>query len=294
MNAGGEVRRVTAPAPLTRPAVHSRGDDLELEQAEVHAPPTEYATDEPSTPANGELPARPGPSWTAWLAEGRMHLSIGWIGGSIAGVALVLVLFVTFQAGTRFATPAPPAPREPLKPETASAPPRDSGPGVRQAADLSVSTPPRNTPTTPGSVTPGGPAPAVAPRTPQPALPPPAAETSEPAAAPAEVASDAFDFEAGAYYLVIQHFHRDQGDAAKQAREFLKSNGVECILKVGTKDLRLFATRPFRLSGGEVASRKAERTALDELKKRVKDLGKEYTRTRARGYAFDQCYELKQ
>lgn len=307
LNAGGEVRRVVGAAGVARPAPPITPPTDAVQDGVAGAAPELVAADpapdygQVRSEATLPLGSSAFPSWTAWLTEGRLHLSVGWLGASVAGVALVLVLFVTFQAGMRFASPATPAPREnPAKPDTAAAPARSSERQTppRQAADLSVLTPPRAAPTTPDT-------PAAAPRSPTVRSAPPPVQPTTPAVADAADASnvensaaplisDAVEFESGSYYLVIQHFHRDQSDAAKQAQEFLKSSGIDCALRVGSKDIRLLATRAFRLSGGDAAARKTERTALDEMKRRVKELGKEYTRTRARGYAFDQCYELKQ
>lgn len=290
LNAGNEARRMVTPAPVAPPGPPVAEDDgFELRAAEpalaVAAP---LRDPRPAPAAGGGLPA-----WTAWLSEGRLHLSVGWVGASIVAVAVILVLFVTFQAGMRFASPAPPAARDtPAKPADTTgprSPERQSNP--QAPADLSVFTPARNAPATPGSTAvPPEPAPRSTPPAAPAAAPPPT--SAQPAAA--AVRSDDFDFESGSYYLVIQHFHRDQGEAAQQAQEFLKASGVDCVVRVGSKDIRLFATRAFRLSGGDATGRKAERAALDDLKRRVKELGKEYTRTRAKGYAFDQCYELKQ
>src|SRR5262245_7146581 len=127
MNASADPRRVATPAPVSRaPDVAENGagepdGDGQYELAVMEAPAAPAAPNGPRGESWFNRATSRLPAWTAWLAEGRMHLTFGWIGASVVGVALVLVLFVTFQAGMRFASPTAPVQREtPTKPDTAA------------------------------------------------------------------------------------------------------------------------------------------------------------------------------
>jgi hypothetical protein len=110
----------------------------------------------------------------------------------------------------------------------------------------------------------------------------PAAPLSEPApTAPVPVRegtprpkpADDFVLTPGAYYVVVQHFRLRDGERAAAAQDFLRSKGVECVIRTGA-DLQLVATGRFE----------SEQQA-ETLRTRIVELGKEY-REAGGGYDF--------
>ncbi len=91
--------------------------------------------------------------------------------------------------------------------------------------------------------------------------------------------------------MVAQHFPPRALEAAKAAAAFLQANGVPCAIETKPKDIELIATEPFLFKQSGPAAQ-TEKQRCDALKRRVKELGKEYSKTH--GYAFDQCYEREQ
>lgn len=235
-------------------------------------------------------------SWKHWLTEARFRLSVSPLGAAIVGVAVVLVLFVTFEAGVRSARLA----------ATRAAQPTTPGDDARLAALAEPPAAPRSNATTPAGAAESPSLPQVSIGDPPPSRDQPsgsparaeisgAARTETPAApqsaAEEEAADAAFEFEKDAYYVVIQHFRKSESAAADRAAEYLKSRGVDCTLRRRGSEIRLIATTAFRLSTGDAGARQRERQRLDELKKQVIRIGKDYAREG--GYSFDRCYELK-
>jgi hypothetical protein len=97
----------------------------------------------------------------------------------------------------------------------------------------------------------------------------------------------------GHHYVVVQHFKRRNPQAALDAARFLKDNGVPCATLTGA-DIRVIATEPFRIRQGDAAASRAERRRADELMRKIRGLGKEYSKLLAKrgkkGYTFSDCY----
>ena len=74
-----------------------------------------------------------------------------------------------------------------------------------------------------------------------------------------------------------------------KAGSFLIANGINCVVVPG-KDFRLIATEPFLLRQPDANARAAAERRCQELKNRIKSLGRQYAKDH--GYAFEQCYEL--
>jgi hypothetical protein len=100
------------------------------------------------------------------------------------------------------------------------------------------------------------------------------AEAKEKAKPKEADAGDSFTFAASSYYVVVQHFRIRDRDRAVAAKEFLRSKGVECVIRPGGGDLELVATEAF-----------TSEPAAHELVKRVLGLGKEYWNSGG-GYEF--------
>jgi hypothetical protein len=97
----------------------------------------------------------------------------------------------------------------------------------------------------------------------------------------------------GHHYVVVQHFKRRNPQAALDAARFLKENGVPCATLTGA-DIRVIATEPFRIRQGNAAASRAERRRADELMRKIRQLGQEYSKLLAKqgkkGYTFSDCY----
>ncbi len=301
--AGATTGRTGAPAERGGAAVDrtgaagERGGALLGRAAEPFAlAPQTTAEDYASADAPAGRGAGTLDSWKHWLTEARFRLTVSPLGAAIVGIAVVLVLFVTFEAGVRSARLV----------ATRAAQPSTPGDDARLAALAEPPAAPRSNATTPV----GAAEPPSSPTTssgdaasmrvqpsgsPARAEPPGAARAETPVgpqpAAEEEPADAAFEFEKDAYYVVIQHFRKSESAAADRAAEYLKSQGVDCTLRRRGSEIRLIATAAFRLSAGDAGARQRERQRLDELKKQVIRLGKDYAREG--GYSFDRCYELK-
>lgn len=187
--------------------------------------------------------------------EGRVFLSLGWAQWAIVAAVLLALLAGAFYAGQRSATPeAPPATGTdfltpggdegdeavggPLEPDH-----RDGGRNVRTPIGGNEVARP----------TPSEPEPEVDP---------------EPRQQPT--------LEPGNYYVLVQYFPRSRPEHAQAAAQFLRENGVECLI-LRKADLRLYAAEPF---GGQQAARR--------LVSKIRKLGAEYFE-QGGGYKFDGC-----
>ena len=204
------------------------------------------------------------------FVRGKLHAELGWPGMTVAGVAGVLIVLVAFEAGGRYAVShhpdSAPAAENAAAPEggTESAAPahETAAPQPRRAAEH----PTRAAPTAAREEV---------------AQPPPRAE-SENVRQP-----ESAEIQPGYSYVVIQHFRSSQVQAARDAGSYLIANGVDCFVLSGS-DLRLVATEPFLIEQDNAAARSAQERRAEQLRERVRALGKEYARDH--GYAFEQCY----
>lgn len=204
------------------------------------------------------------------ISEGRLYVDLGWPGMAVVGVALLFVLFIAFQAGGRFYRPQPA--REPApgllglghEPAGAAAPDKEIAPEHRQAAQPVV------TPNLPRAEGPSG-------------------EPERPAAKPAEPPASSTKLQAGYHYVVIQYFRKTEKEAAVKAAKFLRGKGVDCVIFEGV-DLQLVATEPFLIMQKDANAGAAEKRRCDDLKKRIRELGKEY-KEQGGGYTFKDCEE---
>jgi hypothetical protein len=100
------------------------------------------------------------------------------------------------------------------------------------------------------------------------------------------------ELQTGYHYVFVQFFRRSRIQDAQAAAAFLRANGLPCTIQRARDDIRLIATEPFLLDEGSAAERQRARQRCEQLKRRVKELGKEYAQAGG-GYAFDQCLERK-
>jgi hypothetical protein len=242
-------------------------------------PPPPEASPAPSssTPApEGGPQAESGrPAPLVRVVGERVQLTLGWPGVAVILAAFVVVLGVSFHAGTRYgqSTVTPTGDQQP------SAPADQAGGAQPQVALGS----PAGSPDGAGAARPQAPPAAAGANTlagqPRRAAPPPEQ--------PAPV-----KLQDGYHYVFIQFFRKTRMKDAQAAAAFLQANGLPCTIQTAPDDIRLIATEPFRLDEGDTAARQREKQRCEELKRRIKELGKEYARAGG-GYAFDQCLERK-
>jgi len=193
-----------------------------------------------------------------------VYLTAGWPTLAIIGGALLAVLVVTFQAGVRYAQKIPKAnrPTETAQPrEFAQPAPREAGgTPVAQVGQIDV-----------------------------PAAGQPEASAAQPPANEPPAQPAAFDFRAGYHYVVVQHFPKSRRDDALNAARFLQSHSVPCVVVPRPRDIELIAKDAFLIKPDGRRVDEAEKRRCEELKRRIKELGKLYVDTG--GYAFEQCYE---
>ncbi len=199
------------------------------------------------------------------VVDGRVNLSLGWPELTVLGAVLLALLWGSFQAGRRSATPS--APEDPniaalLDAEIhrgAQQQPAQAAPAQAQPA-RPVATPPAQSNDTA--------------RQPEPAraTPPPQSVTAPPEP----------QLIAGRYYVHVQYFPTRRVNHANAARDFLTGKGVECAVVRRSADLALIATQAFESS-----------PAADRLKQQIRGLGREYAREGG-GYDFGGCEAYKQ
>lgn len=195
------------------------------------------------------------------IADGRVHLALGWPQLTVLGVLLLVVLVATFQAGVQSGKPTPPGSNDLNKLLS-------TGPDTDTPAGDPVALPPGHRPPD-GAVTPGRPGGGET----TPARVAAGGPGREPPAEPTAL-------ESGHFYVVIQYFQKRKPQDADAARDFLRSKGVECLVQVRSRDIMLVATEPF-----------PDARQAQSLAKRVRTLGKEYSPIG--GYNFDGCEPLK-
>ncbi|MBU0639029.1 MAG: hypothetical protein KKB50_09210 [Planctomycetes bacterium] len=204
------------------------------------------------------------------IVNGQVHATFGWAGGTVLGLGLLLVLFVVFQAGVRYAQQ--PAQARDAANQTSEALPQSYGDTSGEAGQ------PDDRPLRGGS---------DAARAPSGA---PGATGQPPPSATPRPATHSFQFQPGYHYVTVQHFPRSRLRAAEAARAFLGANGVECVLEQN-QDIRLIAIAAFLLDQENAGQGARERRRCEQLKQRIRELGKDY-KLQA-GYAFGECYERK-
>ena len=204
---------------------------------------------------------------TIRIVGGRLYAELGWPALGVLVIGAAFILWVTFQAGVRYARSHSPTENAANTPAAVVDPtnvgtPDDLSADHRPADGQRVATP------------------AEAGREP-PAQPAAEEETAR--------KEPAFEFQPGRHYVVIQHFYKSQQAEALDACQYLRAAGVSCVVMPRSRDVELIATAPFLLRQDDAGARAAERRRCDALKQRIKQIGKEYGREH--GYAFDQCYE---
>jgi len=233
-------------------------------------PPESSAPVEPGLLTEGEVE---GGAWRARAAsllpqfavrEGGVVVGLAWPAAVTCGAVLLVLLALAFDVGRR----------------TGPAPARNDDLGFLSLA-LPQGEPERDPCSDGGSrvATPLRARPPVEPQSPERQQ-----ESGEPT--PGGQAAETLRPKPGYSYLVIQHFPSRAAKAAGAARDYLRSNGVPCVLVQRGRDLVLVATEGFELRSGRNANA-AERARADALIQRVKDFGKAYA---SHGYSFDQCY----
>jgi hypothetical protein len=222
------------------------------------------------TPGGSADSAVPGRARGFRFVKRRFWLNLGWPGLLGAAGVIVVVLWLAYAFG--------------LKLTGSQAPTRATSPGGHTAGKLP----------TPG----GAPAPdhrpapgesVVTPNQPSPTTRPAAAEHS---AEPPAPAAEAFTWKPGYHYIVIQHFRKSEEEAAKEAYRFLEANKVPAVITRGA-DFQLIAREPFLLKQDDAQARAAEDKRCEDLKRRIKELGKEYAKRQRAAkkpeYTFDQA-----
>jgi hypothetical protein len=206
----------------------------------------------------------------------RVHFSLGWPVIAVALAGFLVALAVSFHAGTRYA-------QQTGTPDEGALPPTETGSlltGATEVADSGTgrssedasATAPRRESTEAGGET--------------------GARTAEPTAPPPDRQSPPSGLQKGYHYVFIQFFPKSRLKDAQDAAAFLQANGLPCTIQRARDDIRLIANQPFMLDQRDAAARQRQRQQCEELKQRIKQLGKEYARAGG-GYAFDQCLERK-
>lgn len=232
----------------------------------------------------------------------RIETAPPWASALALIVLIAFFLWLSFQVYRVFA-PADPTQSPPIS--------SSAGPAIPDAARPTGPTPALPRRDTPLPVIGSGSSPA-APIRPDPANPVREPETasdrkspdadrkpSETAVLPARdpaadgsiiPAADA-KLEKGRHYVHVQYFRRTRRQDALDARAFLASKGIPTILIEATGEYRLLAADSFLIDQKDKSAAAAERKRCDDLKRRVRDAGKEYAKKA--GYAFDQCFDRK-
>lgn len=211
------------------------------------SPPPATPVLPPGAPGPAESPSRPR---TFSVANGRVHLVLGWLHLTALGVLAIVILFAVYRAGARSGQPPAPSTGE---------------------LDFLMAEPARTTPEPPPTVPPPTPArgrpggAVVTPLAPFPEPPRAAEPATTESGPPTEPPGESFAFVADSYYVVAQHFPRRARAAADAARDFLRSKGIECVVHGGAGDWMLVATQRFA----------TERDAA-RLQARLRELGREY------------------
>jgi hypothetical protein len=230
------------------------------------APPPSVGTPAPAPERPSPFASVPRVRWARFSA-GRLHLDLGWPGMAATGIVLVFLLVIAFDAGRRLARPGAPG----------SAPAPTSGAPARVIPDRSQA---------PDAGDLGSEA------HPQEGL---GGEAAAPSGEPAEEhegekpSESQFEFQHGYSYVVVQHFRKSQMAAAKTAGNFLGEHGVPCVIVQGA-DLMLIASEPLLLEQSDARAKSIAERHCEELKTKIRTLGKEYAKDH--GYAFEQCYPL--
>lgn len=223
-----------------------------------------------SAPSPSHVASEPGRAETASrqpsvrVADGRVFLALGWWQLTVIGAFLLAAGAGLFQAGRRsvqsdtqaeagestlFGDPDP-VPFEGDRVDLDT---------THRATGADVATPVRREPE---------PQRRVSQETPQ---------RSTAAPVPQAAAETEFVLEPGRYYVLVQYFPLRRRANADAAALYLRSAGVDCVVKQSSADLRLFATRAFE--NAQDARRLIER---------VRELGREYARAGG-GYDFAGC-----
>lgn len=211
-----------------------------------------------------------------WLQLGERHVRITLSPVAAAAVcagllALLAVAYVTGRvAGSRTGSP------DLSRPPSAATQPA----GVPITPPESVRTPPRSA-TDPRRDDSAG----AAPPKPDDSAQRDARNNAEPTK-PEPASASTAELRKGYHYLIVQHFRKSESDAAQAAARFLLDNGVPCAINRG-EDVRLVALEPFLLNQKDAKLRAAEQARADELIRKVKELGKQYSRVS--GYSFQLC-----
>jgi hypothetical protein len=277
------MRRLFVAARRRRPVLYEvvrrdRGGLPEWKLRPEHPSPEAFPpTASPSivsAPAEQSEPAEPAPM--VQVVDERVNLSLSWPVIAVVLAGFLVALAVSFHAGTRYAQQTGTPGEDALTPtETGSRLSEGTEVADRGAGRLGER--PGIAPTRRGSAEAGGNASASAPERPS---PPPARQPT------------LAELPKGYHYIFIQFFRKSRMKDAQDAAEFLRANGLPCVIQESREDIRLIATQPLLLDQRDVAARQRERQRCDELKRRIKELGKEYARAGG-GYAFDQCFERK-
>ncbi|MGD8452502.1 MAG: hypothetical protein PVJ57_11835 [Phycisphaerae bacterium] len=203
------------------------------------------------------------------FARRRLQLDLGWPGMAVALIVAASLLWAVFQAGASYERSRQASPTTPIESAgDGQAPADETGESPNVAAGPPLLD--RDTSRTP----------------PTPPLSTGAGDEPPPEAAPAAVQRE-FAFRKGYDYVIVQHFPKKQGAAANLAWRYLKTNGVDCVI-LDDRDIQLIATTPFLINQSDSAAKATETQRCEELKQRIRTLGKEYAREH--GYAFEQCY----
>jgi hypothetical protein len=206
----------------------------------------------------------------------RVHLSLGWPVIAVALAGFLVALAVSFHACTRYA-------QRTGTPDEDALTPTETGsllPGATEVADSGTGRSGQGTGVAPTR------------RRPAEASGDPDAKAPRRTSPPPDRQPTSTKLQKGYHYVFIQFFPKSRLKAAQDAAAFLRANGLACLIQRARDDIRLIADQPFLLDQRDVAARQRERQRCEELKRRIKQLGKEYARAGG-GYAFDQCLERK-
>lgn len=194
----------------------------------------------------------------------RVHFVLRWPAAAVLGAALLVVMVVAFQAGrglgsSRVEGSVDDAAFEAVLPMTL---PPDRTDLPARPSPGEVATPARESP--PSEVAGAQPGPESA----------------------LEGDVEEFHAERGKSYLVVQHFPRNRLSVAREARDYLKTGGVACVLTRRGPDYVLIASEGFTPNVGDARQRRSVEQRMNALMAKVRQLGKDFA---PRGYSFDRC-----
>jgi hypothetical protein len=222
--------------------------------------PEKAATPRPSPPTCATPPVAESPGEPLLrVANDRLYVVLSWPYVAVAAAVVVAIVAGSFYAGRRSAMPVEPnAPTGDQLFEESELVPAEVAEAelapTHRPREIEVATPveqPRDR-----------------------AQPVEQPRERRPSPRPEPEPEPEFVFQPDHHYVLVQYFPTRRRDHAEAAAEFLRTNGIDCVIQQAPRDLRLYAAQPC-----------ATLQAARRLQQRIVDLGEEYAR-QGGGYDF--------